>query len=436
MRSLFPYTRNRVADSPACLPSSIDSRHPWPWLVLSLCFLIPSTATGDDGSDLKYGGKLHDSATVASVQKQVGPLIPEAITSAENLLGLSLDPGRLRIQLDDVVKKGGGRTLKMRTIGSDTITIQVFIEPILRGSLRDTDDILTSLTHEIIHAIVRQHIPPSAYGNLPKWFREGVPHFLLEQGEERLVNGLGAKYMNPYALLGGLERRTHFAEPEIAGYFFFSQMNDLIGHDGLQRFIRDVLYSKSIDGGLGGLSLQELGISSEDTRKFAALSEIERRDGLDRFWQNAHRRARAVLSGYIDEVAQPLFECMTLYFQGRSRNQITTNCFQELIAEFPESYAAEISHYWLAMCIYRIPDLEKCQPYFSTFVDFEKDYGLLDDVRYYELVIIRRSGGEPAEMLRAVEEYLRLFPDAKKAKYVEKMVGPLKKEMDGSVGSE
>ena len=411
---------------------SDESHHFWLGILLSLCFLIPSIAIGAGSIDLKYEGNAHDSTTVESVHQQVSPLIPEAITSAEDMLGLALDPGRFRIELHDIVKKGGGRTLKMRTTGGDTLTVYVFIEPILRGYLRGANDILESLTHEIMHVIIRQHISPKAYGKLPVWFREGIPHFLLAQGEERLVNGLGKSYKNPYALLGGLGSRAHFAEPEIAGYFFFAQLDEQIGHDGLQRFIHDVLDSHSIDGGMSGLSLQDLGISGEDTRKFADLSEIEQRESLAGFWENANRRAETVLFAYIDEVAQPLFECMTLFYQGRNRNQIATDCYRELIAEYPESYAAEISHYWLAYCFYRISDFDTSRLYFSKFVEFERDYGLLDDARFYELMILKRSGGQDAEVLREAENYLRLFPDAKQAKNVRKMVGPLKKKMDGA----
>lgn len=416
----------------------LSTRVSWAWgqglpgLFLVLCFLIPSLALGKDKIELKYSGSVHDSATVEPVLRQVSPLIPIAITSAEDLLGLVLDSSRIRIQLADIVAKGGGRTLKMRTSGSDTITILVFIEPILRGYLRDTDDILTTLTHEVIHAIVRQHIPARTYGDFPKWFREGVPNYLLGQGEERLFSGLPVKYKNPYELIGGLERHTHFAEPEITGFFFFAQMDERIGGDGLKKFIGDVLDSRSIAGGLSGLSLQELGVSNTDTRKFGDLSEIERNESLELFWRDARQRAQAIISDHIDAVAQPLFECMTLYFQGRSQNQKAMGCYQELISTFPATYAAEVSHYWLAMCYYRISEWENSRSLLAKFVDFNRDYGLLDDVRYYELMIQLRLYGKTPELLHAAEDYLRLFPEAKPAKKVQNLADSLRKKLDAN----
>lgn len=410
--------RTRAGTSP-CPPGPLAAL-----LGLLLLFsALPSVGVlADEDYELTYEGTAHDAATVESVRDRVARLIPGAIREAESLIGHPLERDRCRVQLHDARSKSG-RTLKMRVTGRDTLTLLVFVEPILREYLRDDDDIRVTLAHEFIHVIVRQQVAPEVYFGLPTWFREGITNFLLRQGEERLVNGLGKYYKNPYALLGGLHPGTNYAEAEIAGYFFFDLLGDRLGHDGIVRFVDNVLSTGSTDDGMTGFPLGELTGSGQDTRRYEDLTPAERREFVDGFWLDANQRAQAVLARHTAEVAGPLFECMSQFHSGRHRE--AAGCFQALISEYPDSYAAEIGYYWLAACYRRMKEYDRARYFLEAFIDSEHDFGLLDDARYDEIMIRYRSGGEPETVRRDAENYLRLFPEAKHARDARKLIRSL-----------
>jgi len=121
-------------------------------------------------------------------------------------------------------------------------------------------------------------------------------------------------------------------------------------------------------------------------------------------------------------VAPRFHSCKRLYDRGRRYNEEARECFADLREEFPDSYAAKLSCYWIAKCFYRTQGYEEAADYFQCFLASGRYFGLLDDVRYYQLIIRYRQDGPSAGTISSARQYLQLFPDSGHCKDVQKML--------------
>lgn len=353
-------------------------------LALIVALAAPSVAEAGPAPPLAYAGSAHPDTLVAQVRLQVEPLLEDAIRQAQELTGFALDREQVAVRLDDLPQRPGNRARKMSTSYGGEPEVIVFVEPLLRGDFPDADALRRSLVHEFIHVLVRQQMSSREYGDLPKWFREGVPQYLLDQGRDRLLDSLEFYWRNPYAGLGGL-LKVHFPEPEIAGYFLLAELDHRSGPQGVRDFVHRAL----------------------------AAGKVE--DPPQELWDAAFARGVACLETIILPVAQEYHDCRVLYDRGRppaGKADLAESCFRDLIETYPGTYAAELSHYWMAMCCYRNQRLEEAERWFAEFARLPRNYGLLDNTAYYRLLILCRGAGRTPAAQQAIGNFLRHFPDS------------------------
>jgi hypothetical protein len=347
----------------------------------------------------RYIGTRHSAETVQRALAIVEPRIPQAIRQAETLLAMRLDPERLDLFLEDIPTANRGVTPRMRMQGVDRQALLVYLEPLLRGDYHDEHGVLVSLTHEMVHAVLRQNIDHAHYVRLPEWFQEGIPHFLLAQSLDKMVALAAINYENPYSVLGGFEGE-HFALPEITGGYFFHELESLVGRDGVRDFVGGVLAVGAVDAGFEAVGLLD-----------PEMSESERIEARDAVWSGARQRARQSLERETQDVAGAFFHCKDLYTRGKQDNGTAAiSCFEELVATYPGTYAAEVSMYWLAKCHFKRRSAQAALDALEIFDGYQRNYGLLDDSRYYRILLYRELEWHE-ECKESCRQYLELFPD-------------------------
>ena len=370
-------------------------------LLLILSSGFANSAPGPDRGlpDFQYTGKRHSPETVGWVRDILQSQFPVSVRQAETLLELRLDPERLDLILADIPADKRKVTPRMGVHGIEHPILVAYLEPVLRGDFPDSDALRMTLTHEVIHALVRQNIDHADYTRLPEWFQEGIPNFLMGQALDKMLTKAAIGYENPYAVLGGFEG-DHFAIPEVTGGFFFAELEARVGRPGLISFIHGVLAGASLERGFEAVSLLD-----------AEMSAIERKEALATVWAGARQRASDALEDHTQAVAGPFFECKRLYDGGkRDKGAAATACFKELIAVHPGSYAAEVSRYWLAKSHYRRGEPDLALEELEAFDACRLNYGLLDNSRYLRILLYEQLGFRP-ELIESCRQYLELFPD-------------------------
>lgn len=371
----------------------------WPILILAAAGLAGAGAQAGSLPAVKYVGSRHAAPTVQRALDLVEPLVPEAVRRAETSLEMKLDPDRLEILLQDIPAGRGRTTYKMQVRGVSHPILLVSLEPLLRGDYHDADAVLLTLTHEMIHALIRQNIAHADYARLPEWFQEGVPHFLLGQSLDKMIEIAAIDYENPYAALGGFEG-DRFALPEVTGGFFFQELDARLGRQGVRNFILGVVSARSIDGGFEAVALMDPEMSDEE--RILVAEEV---------WTGARQRAREQLETATREVAEAFFQCRELYNGGKQDNGLAAiACFENLMASYPGTYAAEVSMYWLAKCHFKRRSARRALEALDAFDGYRRTYGLLDDSRYYRILLYQELDMQ-AEWAEACRQYLELFPD-------------------------
>jgi len=341
--------------------------------------------------NLPYKGKLQDEEAISSVRQEITRLIPNAVAAAESLLNFPFDWQRIDFELTDSARgqTSQGQTShisRMATYGIEFPIVAIRVQPILRGDYADSNAVFETLTHEMIHAIIRQNIPHDDYHMLPEWFQEGVPTFLVQQGEGKLLITLAIKWDNPVSILEAFDQRNK-RMPYLTGYFFFAELDNRLGRMGTQAFIRNVLLSYSITAACDSLQIEENDI-----------------------WQHAKRRASFRIQSLSEDVGSQLRDCMKLYQEGQSRENESQKCFQELIEQHPETYAGQVAHYWLAKIYMHRHKNDQARFWFDRFLQFPVRYGLYDNVRYFRIrILMEEKKYEQAKQL--CEQYLLYFPD-------------------------
>ena len=66
--------------------------------------------------------------------------------------------------------------------------------------------------------------------------------------------------------------------------------------------------------------------------------------------------------------------------------------------------------YWLAKCHFHRRESELALKALNTFDGYRRKYGLLDNSRYYR-ILLYRDLGQRQELKEACRQYLELFPD-------------------------
>lgn len=357
---------------------------------------------------LPYRGARHDDETVDRARALVEPLLPRAVAAAESLVGLRLDPDRLDPFLQDIPTAKSRLVPRMRVTGAERQRLIVYVEPLLRGDFPDEAAVLRTLTHEMIHVLIRQNVEPGVYRRLPEWFQEGVSHFLLDQSRDKMRVLTAIHDENPYRGLEGFDK-DHTAYPEVTGGYACAELAASPAPRALGEFVRAVLRDGTVDAGFEALEVLD-----------AEMSVLERQEAREAFWSRARLRALSDLEAETTLVAEPYRRCRELYRQGARSRLEAIECFEELVAAYPGTYAAEAGMYWLGKCRYHRRESELALEALDAFDAYRLDYGLRDDLLYYRLLLYRDLDLRERVAV-ACEEYLGLYPDGGHLEKVEKI---------------
>lgn len=386
---------------------------------LGLILAVAATATTVDGGpapvpEMPYAGTRHAAARVEEARARVLARLPAAIERAEEQFGRELDRRRVTFRLQDIPVRRRARTTPfMRVRAGEPLQLVVYLEPVLRGSYRDSTDLQATLTHELIHVLARQMADPADYRRLPEWFQEGVAVHLAGQLRDKVLTLVAIRHDEPEAVLAACEGKPE-QSPQIAGAFFCAAVEARAGRDQWRRFVYGALETGSVLHGLEAIDLMN-----------AEMSVGEREAVWAELWAAAAQRARADLSAWSGGLVGRFADCMQRYESGgEDRGAAAIACFESLIADHGGTWAAEAATYWLARCHYRRGEAAAALAGLERFERAGRRYGLLDNARYYRIRLLQRIESVP-ELREACREYLELFPDGADIAKVREMFEPL-----------
>ena len=152
----------------------------------------PTFASGESAEpqQLPYQGRHGDTNWPQMVRQRVAPLLPQALFRASDLLGDEVDTNRVDVRLMDIIPRDKSFISSMYTYGYGRPTLGIPIEPLIRGEFQDEEDLLATMTHELIHVYMRQHLQQAEYNAIPEWFQEGLPTYLCGQLSGKLGSAL------------------------------------------------------------------------------------------------------------------------------------------------------------------------------------------------------------------------------------------------------
>lgn len=349
-------------------------------IVLLAC--IPIFAHSADDTIPYQGTALGDTA-LYRIRSLVSSVDGLAVKIAEEQTGFRLDPSRLRLVLVDVPVGLTTFHSSMRTSGYDTVTISVLAQFWLRSAGKDSTAALQTLTHEYVHAILRQNMQAEHYKPLPKWFKEGLAVYIAGQHLDKLWVALARNWQNPESMYEGLEDRST-AGPYLIGSWWFTALEKNYGPDTTQLFLDALvrehnLYDASV----------ALGCDIEEVWRMAELS------------------AESEVQDSMDIVGALLRDC--LYLRSDEPDQCR-KCLGKLIKGHPDTYAAEYSLYWAAKLSYQQQYVKDAREYLERLSSCRRDYGFGDNSLYLHLKIAIDSN-QTEEAGRYCEEYFTLWPD-------------------------
>ena len=151
-----------------------------------------------------YEGAHADAPGFGTTFGALDGLAASGLATVEDRLGLRpTDVRRIHVQVRDadVARLGADRARCVTcTVGGAAVQrIELFAPYFLSGDA----DLPTVLTHELVHAVMRDRMGPEAYGRLPTWAREGLAVHVADQGPRHLQRTL-LVYESVEALMTGL----------------------------------------------------------------------------------------------------------------------------------------------------------------------------------------------------------------------------------------
>ncbi len=190
-----------------------------------------------------YKGEFADDPRFSATFERLPALVARALARCERRLGLTaLDPGRIRIVVEDIdpKRRGGDRARCYSCKGHDAgghelgrHEIVLFTQYYLTGD----SDLATTIDHELVHAVMRERMGPRRYHALPHWVREGLALWTADEGDRHIRRNLAVSE-DVEALMTGLMERERKLVAYPYAYLSIEYLAKLVPNDGVRRFCR------------------------------------------------------------------------------------------------------------------------------------------------------------------------------------------------------
>lgn len=362
-------------------------RHLFRTISLLVCILlfIFCPAFGEiPNSGISYqGSALNDSPLLHRLQSLIISVDTQAGKRAEDLTGLSLDRSRLHLHLVDVPEGMTVFHVSMSTSGYDTVSVSVRAQVWLRSAAKDSLAAQQTLTHEYVHAILRQNMQAEDYNLLPEWFQEGLAVYIAGQHKDKLWTSLARKWQNPHSLHESLADRSA-ASAYLAGSWWFQALDQHFGAGKTKELLSALLIEQNLND-----AISAIGCSVDDV------------------WEIAERNAEEEVQVTAGDVGALLHECLEVRSDDPNRCR---KCLGNLIAKYPETYAAEYALFFAAKLSYQQQYLKDARDFLSQLSRCRRDYGFGDYTLFLRL-LIEFDSGRNAEAHQLCGEYFALWPD-------------------------
>ena len=184
-------------------------------------------------------------------------------------------------------------------------------------------DLQTVVTHELVHAVMRERLGQKRYERLPVWLREGLAVYVADEGEHHLHRTLLA-CEQVGALVTGLTRTKRSVHIYPYAWLAVEHLVAKGGPTTLPRLIKGLLDDrdgKTLLGRIhgGGYAAFERGVREHATRRIRAAA-----DGLDdikrarRLYRGKHfAKARAACAAFLEQHADSAFAPTARYLDAR-----------------------------------------------------------------------------------------------------------------------
>ncbi|MDA1194196.1 MAG: hypothetical protein O2894_03350 [Planctomycetota bacterium] len=334
-----------------------------------------------------YDGRYRDHPAFEDAFGDLETQVGRALTKIHERLGLKPKAsGRIHVHVRDADPRRFGhdraRCTTRRVEGQDYQHVDLYAEYFVSGDA----DVETVLTHELVHAVMRDRMSRSAYERLPPWLREGLAVHVADEGERHLHRTLLA-CERVESLLTGLSSGAR----SVLTYPYAGLAIDCLvaraGPDALPR-----LAAALVAGTAPTRAVEDVaGVS------FAAF-----RTEVDAF---ARERIEAAAAG-LDEIQRA-----RRLFRLRKHALARTAC-DAFLACYPDSAFAPTARYVNARCWYRDGRLAEAEAGFRDCL--AKDAGRsgwVDECHLY-LGLACLEQGRAADARATLSDYLDFHPYA------------------------
>lgn len=305
------------------------------WLALPLAGLLggaPAAAspTGAAATAVRtheghYRGRYRHDPRFEDTFGDLEAAVAKALRIIEDRLGIE-PKGRARIHVyvqDADPERFGHDRARCRThrVGDDEYQhVDLYTEYFVSGDA----DLQTVVTHELVHAVMRERMGRTRYERLPHWLREGLAVHVADEGERHLHRTLLACEQVD-ALMIGLDRAKRSVRTYPYAWLAIEHLRAKGGPATLHRLLKGLIDGRDtkrllgrIDG--GGYAAFERGVRKHAAKRIEAaargLADIKR---ARRLYRGKHfAKARAACRAFLEEHAGSAFAPTARYLTARS----------------------------------------------------------------------------------------------------------------------
>jgi TolA-binding protein len=332
-----------------------------------------------DAYDGRFEGHPRFHVAFGDLERQV----ERSLGIIEERLGLvPEDEGRIHVYVRDAARDArhaDRARCHTRSVGGQEFhRVELFAEYFLSGD----SDLPIVLTHELVHAVMRERMGQRAYERLPHWIREGLAVHVADEGERHLRRTLIATE-NVDKLLTGLMGRERELIMYPYAYLGVDYLQEKGGENALRRFVKGL-------------------VAGQHPRAMVKrITELEWPEFLKRLRGFARKRVQSEAKGLGDIRA-----ALRQYRRGRYTRA------REALEAFTKKYAgsafAATARYYAARCLFKSGSYEEAEAAFAHCIEKDLGYsGWIDECYLFRGIALHEQERDD-EAIETLTTYLDL----------------------------
>lgn len=340
-----------------------------------------------EGVDQSYDGKYATNAAYLKLLQSSPHIVARALENIEQRVGLKpTRPDRLIVRFKDGLQPNQPVALRRtrHVNGHKSQLLTFMLEPILL----ETVNFQTVLTHELVHAIMRQHMG-SRYLQLPQWLRESFATWGASQLQEKtsvLIAGKIYAHQDPRSLIQGFKGVPHTLDAYLEEALLMEYIATEYGPDRISRLLKQI-----IEGENHGNAIRRLcGVGWDGLQKLSMAFSIDYVD---------NQLTIAGFSAY-EQAEQE-------YYRQNFDHSISE--FREFIQLYPESFLKANAIFFIGESQFALERYSNAYAAFQTVGDDHPIYFYLIDDAQYRLIETLINMERKEEAVQALESFINNF---------------------------